>query len=85
MQILADVLNMPVKVAASAQSVALGAAIFGAVAAGYYKDIYHAQKNMASPFIKTYNPIKDNIKTYQRLYDLYIELGTKIEDFLRKL
>jgi len=85
MQILADVLNMPVKVAASAQSVALGAAIFGAVAAGYYKDIYQAQKNMASPFIKTYTPIKDNIKTYQRLYDLYIELGTKLEDFLRKL
>ncbi|MBM3705703.1 MAG: ribulokinase [Actinobacteria bacterium] len=85
MQILADVLNMPVKVAESAQSVALGAAVFGAVAAGYYKDIYKAQENMASPFVKTYMPIEKNAKTYKRLYKLYIELGTKLEDFLRKL
>jgi L-ribulokinase len=85
MQILADVLAMPVKVAASSQSVALGAAIFGAVAAGYYKNIYQAQKNMASPFIKTYYPITDNVKTYKRLYDIYTELGTKLEDLLRKL
>ncbi|MBN1299124.1 MAG: ribulokinase [Actinobacteria bacterium] len=85
MQILADVLDMPVKVAESSQSVALGAAIFGAVAAGYYKDIYQAQQKMASPFIKTYMPIDKNVKTYKRLYGLYIELGTKLEDFLRKL
>jgi len=50
MQILADVLNMPVKVAKSTQAVALGAAMFAIVAAGYYKDIYQAQKSMSSGF-----------------------------------
>jgi L-ribulokinase len=85
MQILADVLNMPVKVAKSAQSVALGAAIFGAVAAGYYDNIYLAQEKMGSSFVKTYRPIKENVKTYERLYGLYTELSLKLEDFLRKL
>ncbi|MCL4385502.1 MAG: ribulokinase, partial [Cyanobacteria bacterium] len=42
MQILSDVLDMPVKVASSSQAVALGAAIFASVAAGYYKNIYEA-------------------------------------------
>lgn len=85
MQILADVLNMPVKVAESAQSVALGAAIFGAVVAGYYKNIYEAQKNMASKFLTTYFPKAENVKVYDDLYAKYQELGSKLEGFLRKL
>lgn len=85
MQILADVLNMPVKVAESAQAVALGAAIFGAVAAGYYKDIYEAQKHMASKFVKTYQPDDKNVRIYEKLYKLYVDLGKRIEDFLKKL
>ena len=85
MQILTDVLGMPVKVAASAQSVALGAAIFGAVAAGYYKNIYEAQKKMSSSFLKTYYPDKRNVEVYKRLYKYYIELGKTLEEQLRRL
>lgn len=85
MQILADVLNMPIKVAESAQAVALGAAIFGAVAAKYYNNIYEAQKHMASKFIKTYYPDKKNVKVYEKLYRLYLDLGNRIGDFLKKL
>lgn len=85
MQILSDVLNVPVKIAESAQSVALGAAIFGAVAAGYYKDIHEAQKNMASKFLTTYFPIAQNVKIYDEIYMKYNELGSKLEDLLRKL
>jgi len=82
MQILADVLDMPVKVAESAQAVALGASIFASVAAGYYKDIYQAQKNMASRFVKTYNPDGQNVRIYKNLYELYLGLGKRLEDFL---
>ncbi|MBM3700408.1 MAG: ribulokinase [Actinobacteria bacterium] len=85
MQILADVLNMPVKVADSDQAVALGAAIFGSVAAGYYKSVEEAQKNMASGFSTVYDPIPENVKIYEKLYNLYIELGSKLEDFLRHI
>ena len=85
MQIMADVLNKPVKVAESSQAVALGAAIFAAVASGYYKSIYEAQEHMASGFLTTYYPDVKNSKVYEKLYSLYVELGTRLEDFLRKL
>jgi len=85
MQILSDVLDMPVKVASSFQAVALGAAVFAAVASGYYKDIYKAQKNMASGFLKTYDPIKENVVIYKRLYGLYKKLGSQVEDILREV
>lgn len=85
MQILADVLDMPVKVASSFQAVALGASVFAAVASGYYKDIYQAQEKMASGFLKTYNPIKENVETYTKLYGLYKKLGSQVEDILREV
>jgi len=85
MQILSDVLDMPVKVASSFQAVALGAAVFAAVASGYYKDIYKAQEKMASGSLKTYNPIKENVETYKKLYKLYSKLGNQVEDILREI
>jgi len=85
MQVLSDVLDMPVKVAQSFQAVALGAAIFGAVASGYYKDIDKAQKKMASPIKVTYKPDSKNALTYKKLYGLYRKLGENTEDILRKL
>ena len=85
MQVLSDVLDMPVKAAQSFQAVALGAAIFGAVASGYYQDIGKAQKKMASPIKATYKPDSKNAFTYKKLYGLYRRLGDNTEDILRKL
>ncbi|MCL4415616.1 MAG: FGGY-family carbohydrate kinase, partial [Actinobacteria bacterium] len=85
MQILADVLNMPVKVAESAQSVALGAAIFGAVASGYYKNIYEAQEKLASKFTKTYYPAEKSVEIYNKIYENYLKLGKSLEDILKQL
>jgi len=85
MQILSDVLDMPVKVLKSTQAVALGAAIFGAVAAGYYKDIAQAQKNMASKLLKEYSPVKENVNAYKVLYEKYKEAGKMLEPVLRKI
>lgn len=85
MQILSDILDMPVKVAGSFQAVALGAAVFAAVASGYYKDIYQAQEKMGSGILKTYYPNKDNARFYSEFYQQYKELGNSIEDILRKL
>lgn len=84
MQILSDVLNMPVKVARSEQAVALGAAMFGAVVAGIYKSVEEAQKNMGSGFEATYYPDKENASIYNALYARYRKLGNILEDELRK-
>jgi L-ribulokinase len=85
MQILSDVLDMPVKVASSSQAVALGAAIFASVAAGYYSSIQEAQSHMASKFLKEYKPVKENVKAYKSLYEKYNKAGSLLEDLLRSL
>ena len=46
MQIYADVCNRPMKISRSAQTCALGAAIFGAVVGGAYDDVEQAQQKM---------------------------------------
>ena len=84
MQILSDVLDMPVKVAKSEQAVALGAAMFGAVVAGIYRSVEEAQKNMGSGFETTYYPDKEKAFIYNTLYDKYKKLGNILEDELRK-
>ena len=84
MQILSDVLNMPVKVTKSEQAVALGAAIFGAVVAGTYRSVEEAQKHMASGFETVYYPDKKNISIYNNIYARYKKLGNILEDELRK-
>jgi len=84
MQILSDVLDMPVKVAKSEQAVALGAAMFGAVVAGTYRSVEEAQKNMGSGFETTYYPDKEKAFIYNTLYAKYKKLGNILEDELRK-
>jgi len=83
MQVLSDVLAMPVKVVRSDQSGALGASMFASVAAGIYGSIGEAQKNMGRGFIKTYYSNKSNIPIYERLYKRYKEIGTALENQLR--
>ena len=83
MQILADVLNMPISVPAGDQSVALGAAMFAAVAAGLYPDIPAAQKILCAPVEKTYNPRKNMTGIYDKLYRDYLKLGAFMESWQR--
>jgi len=85
MQILSDVFDMPVKVVKSNQAVALGAAIFGAVAAGYYKNIKEAQESMASKVLKEYSPLPENVKEYKKLYEKYKDAGRLLEGLLKNL
>lgn len=75
MQTLADVLNMPIKVAKAEQACAFGASMFAAVAAGVYDKIEDAQKAMGQGFIAEYSPNYENHKIYQALYQKYVKLG----------
>jgi L-ribulokinase len=78
MQIYADVDGQPISVTKSKQTCALGAAIFGAVAAGVeaggYATTEAAQAVMASPASATYTPDPGRHSAYQELYGLYKRL-----------
>jgi len=80
MQVHADVLDMPIKVAASDQACALGSAMAAATASGIYNTITEAQKAMGNGFEKTYTPNPERVKIYKILYDRYSTLGNFIED-----
>lgn len=84
MQMMADVLNMPIKVAQSEQACALGAAIFGSVAAAVHKDTFAAMNAMASPFEIVYEPNLENVEAYQEVFNKYIALGVTLEDHIMK-
>jgi L-ribulokinase len=79
MQVMADVLNMPIKVAKSEQTPALGAAMLAATAAGIYRNVQAAQKAMGNGFDKEYRPVQANVKAYNDLYHHYNLLGSVIE------
>ena len=83
MQIVADVLNMPIKVASSDQTCALGSAMAAAVVAGVYKDISEAQKAMGGGFEKEFLPDPTRAKKYQALFMKYKNLGSFIEKELK--
>lgn len=79
MQTLADVLNMPIKVAVSDQAPALGAAMYAAVAAGIYPSMKESIAAMGNGFEKTYQPQPGMVELYQKLYTKYEALGEFVE------
>lgn len=80
MQILADVLAAPIQVPDSDQSVALGAAMLAAVAAGLYPDVSAAQSAMLAPIERVYTPDPARVAIYDGLYAEYLRLGEYAED-----
>ncbi|MEM9018269.1 MAG: ribulokinase, partial [Verrucomicrobiota bacterium] len=73
MQIYADVIGKPLRVASSDQTCALGAAIFGASCGGEVT-IEEIQKNCCRLREKEYFPIPENESVYREIYSLYREL-----------
>lgn len=80
MQTLADVLGMPIKVAAVEQACALGAAMFAAVASGVYSDIKDAQLAMGKGFSHEYLPNEEKNIIYKRLYKDYKRIANITEE-----
>jgi L-ribulokinase len=79
MQTVADVMNLEVTVAAGDQTVALGAAMFAAVAAGVYENVAEAQRAMSSGIETVYRPDPQRAKHYDSLYEEYRALGAFVE------
>lgn len=75
MQTLSDVIGLPIKVARSQQTCALGAAMFAAVVAGKYNTVQEAQLKMGQGYIYEYKPNRGNFERYKELYGKYLSLG----------
>ena len=75
MQTMADVIGVPIRVVASDQACALGAAMFAAVAAGLYGSVSEAQRAMCPGSSDEYLPDMERHAIYDRLYDRYLKLG----------
>jgi L-ribulokinase len=84
MQTVANVLGLELQVARSDQAVALGAAMFAAVAAGVYADIPHAQARMGSGFDAVYRPDPTAVAVYDGIYRKYNEYGRLLERLARQ-
>ena len=80
MQMLADVMKRPIKVSNLTQACAQGAAMYAAVAAGFYGDLEEAQRHMNVGFQKIYMPDERNFEKYDRLYRQYLKLGRHFEE-----
>jgi L-ribulokinase len=75
MQMMADTINMPIRIHASEQTCALGAAMFAATAAGIYNKVEDAMNAMGQGFDAEYRPDPSRVKIYDDRYRQYGELG----------
>jgi L-ribulokinase len=75
MQMMADVLGMPIRTHQFEHTCALGAAMFAAVVAGIYPTVEEAMKAMGRGFDAAYYPDKEKQSIYLKRYDQYEALG----------
>ncbi len=93
MQIYADVINMPVKIADCEQGGALGSAIYGACAAGAekggYDSLYDGAAALGKVKDKVYYPNPENVEIYDKLFAEYKILhdyfGRGANDVMKRL
>lgn len=93
MQIYADILNMPIKIAGSLQGPALGSAIFASVAAGKekggYDNIFEAARALGKVKDTVYTPIPENVELYNKIFAEYRTLhdyfGRGANDVMKRL
>lgn len=79
MQMMADVMNMPIRIHKSEQTCALGAAMFAATAAGIYGRVEEAITAMGQGFDLEYSPDPVKNRLYEKRYQNYSRLGEFIE------
>lgn len=84
MQMMADVLEMPIRIHRFEHTCALGAAMFAAVAAGIYPTIEAAMAAMGTGFEKEYTPNVKKKKMYRMHYQQYLGLGRYLERYNKK-
>lgn len=80
MQIVSDVLNMPISIVRSEQTCALGSAMAASVVAGIHEGFQQAQKAIGGGFEKEYRPRPEYVVHYEKLYSKYLQLSEMFEN-----
>ena len=75
MQVMADVMNMPIRIHKSDQTCAAGAAMFAATAAGLYPKVEEAMAAMGQGFDGEFKPSPSAAPIYKKRYEKYKNLG----------
>lgn len=83
MQMMADVMGMPIRIHRSEQTCAAGAAMFAATAAGIYSKVEDAMAAMGQGFDVEYYPDAQKVPLYAKRYRQYQELGGFVEEKTR--
>lgn len=78
MQMMADVINMPIRINKSEQTCALGAAMFAATAAGCFDRVEYDIDAMGQGFEEYYSPDQKKTSIYAVRYEQYREAGNFI-------
>lgn len=71
MQVMADVMQMPIRIHRSEQTCAAGAAMFAATVAGIYPNVETAMQKMGQGFDVEYQPDHSKAEHYERRYERY--------------
>jgi L-ribulokinase len=79
MQVMADVMNMPIRIHKSEQTCAAGAAMFAATAAGIYPTVEDAMNAMGQGFDQEYIPNTSSAEIFSKRYQRYKTLGSILE------
>ena len=79
MQMMADVMAMPIRIHRSEQTCALGAAMFAATAAGIFPRVEDAMQAMGQGFEAEYHPDPERVAIYRKRYEQYKTFGAFIE------
>ena len=79
MQVMADVMDMPIRIHKSEQTCAAGAAMFAAVAAGIYPRVEDAMQAMGQGFDAEYEPDPARTGIYSERYKKYRAFGAWID------
>jgi L-ribulokinase len=79
MQMMADVLQMPIRIHQFEHTCALGAAMFAATVAGIYPKVEDAMAAMGGGFDVEYFPETGNNEFYNKRYEQYLTLGAFTE------
>ena len=75
MQMMADVINMPIRIHRSEQTCAAGAGMFAATAAGLYPKVEEAMAAMGQGFDQEYYPDQNKTEIYAKRYKQYTRFG----------
>lgn len=79
MQMMADVMDMPIRIHKSEQTCAAGAAMFAATAAGIYNKVEDAMAAMGQGFDAVYKPDQSKVGLYKKRYEKFNKLGGLME------